>query len=104
MPGCSLKAGTAYSGAQYMLLLLETLTRRVKKPLQGELEGPDTGESGVGARSSAVAFSLTSQDLLSHLQQSLQAALRRPGLAGRWAGIQNRERLLLHVAMVPRWG
>lgn len=35
MPGCSLKAGTAYSGAQYMLLLLETLTRRVKKPLQG---------------------------------------------------------------------
>lgn len=70
----------------------------------GKLEGPDTGESGVGARSSAVAFPLTTQGLLSHLQQSLQAALRRPGLAGRWAGIQNREGRLLHVAMVPRWG
>lgn len=57
-------------------------------------------ELGVGARSCAVASSLTSQDLLSHSWQSLQAAQRRPGLAGRWAGVQNGERHPLHLAKI----
>lgn len=62
------------------------------------------GDLGMGACDCAVAFSPTSQDLLSHLQQSLRAAQRKPGLASRRVRIQNGERYPLHLAMVPRWG
>lgn len=46
------------------------------------MEGPEIGESNVGAHKLCGGF-LTSQGQLSHIRLSLQAALRRPGLAGR---------------------